>query len=293
MDNRESKTNKSNLLQGDAINIAVGIDDNFAKQLAVLLYSICVNLKDKRLLRIFLVCNERLSSENKDRIRETIKGFNTEYIVISDGNDYKNLKTNKDFSEAIYFRINLPRILPEAIEKVLYLDSDIVANGDIGELYDMSVNFIRAVRDPETILQDYYDLLFKAKNKRGYFNAGVMLLNLKKLREIHASRLMMEYLEKNSHSIIMCDQTALNLFFYDKYESMSPKYNFIQCISSLRNIEQRVYDREDYQEAKERPISVHYTGRKYKPWLFESIGQYRYLFDKYLEKISKPLVTSR
>ena len=98
---------------------------------------------------------------------------------------YNNLE-KKDFpvSTAALFKFDLPNLLPDSIEKVLYLDGDIIVQGDLSELYSTDISDVYA-----GVVKDYRGLTLKGDfnerlkiNHTAYFNSGVLLLNLSLLR---------------------------------------------------------------------------------------------------------------
>ncbi len=268
----------------DTINLAVCVDDTFASHLAVLLFSVGVHIASSRNLKVYIICDNSLSEINRGKISDTVKGFKFDIIFLSDTYNYNGLSIGKNFSKAGFFRINLTKILPAEVHKVLYLDADIVANGNIIEIYDREVKYILASRDPNIYMRKYFDILFGVKSEKGYFNSGVMLINVDSLRELNAADLIMKYMVEKKDFLHWHDQTGFNYVFHDKFEILEPKYNYIQCLISLKKIKQDIYSEEDYFEAKLNPVLVHFAGQPYKPWLFESIGPFKGIYKNYLRK---------
>lgn len=113
-----------------------------------------------------------------------------------------------------------------------------------------------------------------------------MLMNLSALRQIDAAKNIMEYSIKYSNMFHWHDQTGFNYFLHDKYEQIHPKYNLLQCAYSLRNMKQSIYSKIEYITAKSNPVLIHYAGSTYKPWKYETIGPYKYLYFTYIQKTS-------
>ncbi len=85
-----------------------------------------------------------------------------------------------------------------------------------------------------------------------YFNAGVLLINLKKWREEHIKNKVIEFIKTNSARIKFCSQDPLNAILHDKWLQLDPKWNFMPHLTypGLKNI---------------KPAIIHYAGLK-KPW---------------------------
>jgi len=120
-------------------------------------------------------------------------------------------------------RFELPVILPQ-YDKVLYLDSDILVRGSLVELYNTDITdaYAAAVKDA-IICRDKKHLDYLGINRTDYFNSGVMLLNLEKMREDNMPERLLDY-RINGKNYYM-DQDALNVVFDGHVRYLSPYYN--------------------------------------------------------------------
>ena len=105
--------------------------------------------------------------------------------------DAKNLKldtthekiVNDSYPTLGYGRLFITKIVPAEVKKLLYLDTDVYAYDNIDELYDTNVDGKYAAVVLDVSAQSFAkDELERTKVSK-YFNAGVMLLNLDKIRE--------------------------------------------------------------------------------------------------------------
>ena len=262
------------------INVVVCVDDIYSQHLAVMLYSLGIN-NVRNQVDVYIIY-KNLSHTNIDLLETTVRNFNIKLIFILNTYNYLNSVEAGGFSEVAYYRINLPNILSN-LDKVLYLDCDIVINHDLAELYGKKVTCIAAVRDANVYLEEYYNRLFSATAPKGYFNSGVMLLNLAEMRHVGASEKIMQYIKENKGTFRWHDQTGLNWFFFKTYESLPPKFNFLQTIYAFKNLKHPLYEEAEYTEARNDPAIIHFAGKTYKPWLYESVGTYKGLYLKYLD----------
>ncbi len=130
-----------------------------------------------------------------------------------------------------YSRLLLPQLLPPTVKQALYLDCDILVEGDIAELWIgyESKKALGAVRDRiEKVsskggLSNYQDLNITAETP--YFNAGVLMFNVEKWRSESISQRVFEYLRKYSHLLQFNDQEALNAVLHDDWSEMPSKWN--------------------------------------------------------------------
>ena len=173
-------------------------------------------------------------------------------------------------SKTALYKLLLPTLINE--EKLLFIDGDTIITGDIGELFDNNLDdcLVGAIRD--------YNGYRLKKNKTGYspqtyFNSGVMLMNLKKIRDDdYQSQLIAFRLNKQNEYM---DQDAFNYVFRNKVKILSTKYNFLT--PTLYS-----YDREDMEDVyginfnipidffMENVLVFHYAG-PWKPWKYYNV----------------------
>ena len=105
----------------------------------------------------------------------------------------------------------IPDLLPQNINKVLYLDSDLVVISSLEELYQVNLN-------------DYF-LAVQGSRKTGYFNSGVMVLNLQKWRNEKISTKVLDWARENKEKLRHWDQTALNHVIASNFVTIDRKWN--------------------------------------------------------------------
>ena len=175
------------------VTLFFACDDNYIPMFAVVLESIRANSNKNRFYDIKLLHSGNVSQENQDKINKEYSNnnINVEFVDISEPltKICDKLHTRDYYSKSTYFRLLIPNLYPN-LDKALYLDSDIVLKSDVAELFDMDLgdNFVGAI--PDESVQVVPEFRVYVKNKIGcdsyrkYFNAGILLMNLKVLREI-------------------------------------------------------------------------------------------------------------
>ena len=166
------------------INIAMITDDNYVMPTVVAIKSMLMN-KDKNTTYIINVLTNNLSEKNI----LILKNLNSSYCVVNILNEtqliekYQNIEQNRHVTYAALLKFFLPNIFKE-LDKILYLDSDIIVQSDLNDLYntDINDNYAGVVKDILAVKNPNHLLRLSCANKN-YFNSGVMLLNLKKMRE--------------------------------------------------------------------------------------------------------------
>jgi lipopolysaccharide biosynthesis glycosyltransferase len=136
-------------------------------------------------INFFLIGN--LTNENKREFisLKKIQDFEIEFIGINE-KQFKGLPIFKTYDSKIvslanYYRLLIPELLPSEIEKVIYLDCDIILNKDISELWNINIkNYLGGC----------------VEIGQSYFNSGVMVLNLYEFRKFNFHHKWKEYVEK-------------------------------------------------------------------------------------------------
>jgi len=275
-----------NNTSGSTIHVACSIDGNYLRYCIVMLTSLLENNRDLD-IRIHLTAplledaqRKQLTEIVEDKYHKSIVFYAPEEDMLSEC----KVNENGYISLATYYRVFLDRILPADIEKVLYLDCDLIVNGSIMPLWaeDISAVSLGAVDDMWSARPESYERL-GYPSESGYFNAGVLLMNLQKLRRDNFAARAIEFLKKNADRLVFYDQDVLNALLHDDKKLLPLRWNvqdgFLRRrrISRMRADSLAVIDEELTQSA-----IIHYTGSK-KPWHYKSQHPWRSLYFKYLD----------
>jgi len=244
------------------INICLSSDNNYAQHLAVTIASILKNANiDDELF--FFIFDGGITSDNKEKILKLkeIKYFEIEYIMIK-ALDLSYLPNHSlHISTAMYFRFKIASLLPEKIEKVIYLDCDIIVLKSLTNLFNEDIKdyYIAGVED----IGYYFDRRFlKRETKSLYINSGVLLINVKKWRQDNIEEKLLNVTEKN-FLFIHNDQDIINIKLKDKIKALNLKWNvqdsFARILGKLHPLKKQI------NQAVLNPTIVHYTGA-IKPW---------------------------
>jgi lipopolysaccharide biosynthesis glycosyltransferase len=274
--NIEKSIHKTN----ENINIVVVSDDNYAQHLGVMLFSLLDNSKYNNLKNIYII-DDNISQINKTKLRNTVQQFGAKIIFKQINNEkYKNFKVSNHISLATYYRISIPEIVDSSIKKVIYLDCDLIVKNDICELWqtDISDYCIGAVEIPKSDRPFHLGLPLDS----GYFNSGVMVINLEKWRKDNISDKVVDYLKENKEKILLWDQDGLNAILFYKWQQVHPKWNLQTKFFKINYDKMNLKDQE-YLESIENPSIIHYTGSS-KPWQYLNKHPLKNEYYKYLKK---------
>ena len=263
------------------INVAYWADEWFTKHVYVSLFSILINMKSEDNLHCYFL------TETSNKYISIIKGlekrfqnFKSDIIPINEANVDK-IQTSWELwylNSATYYRFCINLI--EWIDKIIYLDSDIIINSDISELFqeDLDEKIVGVCSDlpGNYTSSNIGDLWLK---KRMYFNAWMMVINLKKRKKYKVSERCMELLKKRIYKFN--DQDVLNIVLQDDCKWLPGNYNVLRWYFP-EDFGEFVYigfDRDYYENATKHPKIIHYTW-PWKPWKLLHTHPLRYIYWK-------------
>ncbi|MCM8804977.1 MAG: 50S ribosomal protein L11 methyltransferase [Candidatus Omnitrophica bacterium] len=253
--------------------IACVFNKKFLPHAATMLCSLLENNKNVKC--IFILCDNTIQNKQINLLKNFIKQYGVEtnfYFV--DNSRFKLFPTTAEFPLIVYYIILLPEYLPKKIDKVLYLDSDIIIRKPLSSLWNTDIEkyALAAVRDIGDV-GDYFNRLKIPKNKK-YFNSGLLLINLSKWRDKNLHTKILNYIRENSEMIIFPDQDALNAVLYNDWIELPLTYNvqdsaFYDPCYKIR-----------YAEIINDPHIVHFTER-IKPWKYLSENPFKNEYIRY------------
>ncbi|TGY67495.1 glycosyltransferase family 8 protein [Phocaeicola sartorii] len=239
-------------------------DDKYAPYCGTMLFSLLSNSVGRYCIHIFI---ETLTSNSINNLTTIVSSFNSDMqfhkIDISKLNDVK-FRNENPLSKAAYYRILLASTLECTIDKVLYLDCDMVVLKDISYLFELNIEgyALAAIKDVKRLPRNIeHRCQLSLAYGDDYFNSGLLIANLKYWREHNAESQLIEF-AKRSRFVYFHDQDALNYVFKKTWFRLPPQCCFLNnCPYELLDFCSK-YDLEQY--IKERKI-IHYASIE-KPW---------------------------
>ena len=263
----------------EPIRIALAADDNFAPYLAVTIASITQSAaKDD--VHEFYILDGGISSESQKRLREIVltPGSSLTFVSLADTN-LKEMPNISYFSVNTFSRLFLPELLLH-VDRILYIDCDLIVRCSLKSLWETSLSNKSLGVIPETTDRglDYDRYLEKLGKKFFYFNAGVLLINLKKVREENLFQKCLDFIRDNPEKLNYADQDALNAVFDDDTVELPRRWNANPTQRGLRVLLRRKAEQPDLSveinEALYDPAIVHYVTSS-KPWMFMYMGRFK------------------
>jgi len=262
-------------MKNNNVNIFFSCDDNYIPFLAVSLCSLKENANKKFNYKIHVLHANSISKENQEKIKCEFNGKKFEVLfddIVEKVESFsEKLHTRDYYSKSTYYRLFIPALYPN-LDKALYLDSDICILGDISKLFNTNLgdNFVGAVTDQAVM--NVKEFINYVKNRIGvntekeYFNAGILLMNLKKLREINFEEVFFKLLQNVTFNVAQ-DQDYLNAICKNNVTYIDASWNVMPIKNNLEKIN-----------------LIHYN-LSYKPWHADNI-LYEDIFWNYAKKTS-------
>ena len=281
------------------IHILLSTDKNYIMPSAVMMKSVSINNAHEE-ITFHILIDESVKDEQKLQLKNVLvyPQHRIDFHIIK-GNIFAGFpqigKTKKYITQATYYRLIITDLLPNNVHKIIYMDGDIIVRHSLSELYktDLSGKAIGAVTDMAENRHDYHRLGYD--KSYGYFNAGVLLINLDYWREYDLKKVYFNLIANEPEKILLHDQDVLNITLYNKKICLPLTYNFQNGFmrkpkfSSLGNY-YHIYEKEIKQTIID-PTIIHYTDH-IKPWHIEINHPYGFEFIKYYKQTEwrmKPL----
>lgn len=262
-------------------HVTCNTDDNYAQHCCAMLCSLFEN--NKGYVFHVHVLTHNLSHDNTEQIKGLATRYDS-YCTIYEVDESRlegvKFRTERPLTKAAYYRILLPEILDEKIEKVLYLDCDMIVSGTVEELYNLELDqyALAATLDCMPFNSIHRKQLQTEADERT-FCSGIMLINLNYWRENNAIQKLLDFSIKDRKPVFLHDQDSLNYVFKKKWFLLPPKWNK-PSLSYLPAIDGVSYF--DIYEYVYQPKVIHFSSDA-KPW-FNISFPYSKLYRFYLNK---------
>ena len=246
-----------------SLNILCGLDESYAQHCAVMLCSLFRSMPGAS-LRVFLL-TEDLSDLSVTHIQRVCNKYGQKLVPLyAECDEMSQAPVMAHISKAMYLRLLVANLLPPDIDRVLYLDSDIIIRSDIRPFYEMDMGDAYVAAVAEAPVDGRNDRLGLPEGVM-YFNSGVLLMNLALWREDSVGERTLQYAIENADIIEWGDQDSLNAITQGRVKICPPKWNAGEWVYSGLTADELGVQPADLEEAKSDPAIIHYNGG-HKPW---------------------------
>ena len=250
------------------IPVFFAVDNGYIPFLSVALRSLIDNTSNENKYAIKILYTS-VTDENKEKIKKYEKeNISIEFVDLNKQLEKikEKLYTRNYFSNTTYYRLFIPELYPE-YDKAVYIDSDTVCLSDIAELYntDMGDNLIAGIPDGVIqaidIFKDYVERVVGVADYNNYFNAGVIVMNLKELRDYKFEEKFIYMLEKIKFEVAQ-DQDYLNRLCKGRVKILDYSWNRMPVMG----------------KTEEKINLIHYNLGA-KPWYFDNVVYQEYFWE--------------
>lgn len=257
----------------DHIHIAIASDQNYAKFVAVALASFFDTNTWFRQATIHLL-STGITKDGIANIKKQMPVDKSELIIhnLSDISDRLQIPVPTTISISSYNRLFLSEIISSDVDRILYIDCDVLFNKNISSLwkYKIENSYLGGVLD--TLPDDVSKLKINLKPTMPYINAGILLINLKKWRDDNLSHKFLAFLKAHNGIVHHHDQGIINGVCKNKITILPPIYNATTCYFShkydrIKSTNTPFYSISEFNDAINNPHIVHFTeGFLNRPW---------------------------
>jgi lipopolysaccharide biosynthesis glycosyltransferase len=273
------------------MDIIYTCDNNYVFIMGISMISLFETNKSADKIHIHLL-GHLVSNENVKMLSEIAEKYGRQFSAIDVPLlNIPDVLYSQRWPESAYTRLFLGELMPEEMKKALYLDCDTIITDDISELWKMDVSGYTIYGVKDCIGKAYKENIGLDRNAV-YVNAGVLIINLEKLRKINIGESIGMFLNTYAKRMNYSDQDLLNGVFHGNFGVLNAKYDVMTLqyaydYDEIRKIRHptNYYSKEEFIESKTHPAIVHFTTcmLAIRPWFEGSKHPYTEKFDRYKE----------
>ncbi len=269
-------------MQKNQINILVTLDENYIPYLNVMLKSLLDSNRDC-CFDVYLL-HSAISDKAVESTKNILGSDSVLHMVKATDIGLDDAPTTARYPQEIYYRIFAAKYLPDTIDKILYLDPDLIVNGSLKELYNTNLDnyYFAAASHTGPVLRKFNEIRLDMDEDAPYINSGVMLMNLKRLREEQNYNDVFEFIDKRKMLLMLPDQDIISALYGSKILALdSFKYNMTERLFRLH----APFEKDlDLDWVRNNSIIIHYCGKN-KPWKDNYLGQLDVFYNDTLKKM--------
>ncbi len=276
------------------MEILYSSSDSYAFLTGISILSLLDNNKSTEEINIYIMDNN-ISEENKKKLRQVVDSYGRKIYFVPMP-DMKALTgeeiDTRRWNISTFGRLYMASALPENVHKVLNIDCDTIVVGSLEPLWNTDMN-TKVFGGMHECINDRYRRNIGVKNGDYYLNGGVVFLNLDEVRKENYEKRFTDYIKTYGSSLAYLDQDVLNgVVKQEKKLKLPMKYNTLsiyfyatyeQVLKIRRGKKEDFYSKEEYTDAINAPVIVHFTTcflDGLRPWI---VGNKHPLLQRFLE----------
>ena len=269
-------------------HILVTLDRNYLKVLSVMLYSL--SQSDPEGVYTVYVVNNTLTEEDFASLSALLP--RTELVNVQVSEDLlQNAPVSDRYPTEMYYRLFAARYLPQQLERILYLDPDLVVLHSLRSLYQIDFDgklFAAASHIESRTFRELNRRRLHLSEHAKYLNSGVMMMNLALLRK-ESPQTIIDYIQSHKATLLLPDQDVLNALYADRTVPLDPMvYNLGEKYLRLKNLHLPPQEKLTLDWVRSNTAIVHYYGRN-TPWKEHyrgSLGIFYHEWEQQLQQLT-------
>lgn len=276
------------------MDIVYSSSDSYCEIAGISILSLLENNKAVEEINLFMIDNS-ISAENKSRLEQMVAGFGRKltYLMPPDIEKLSHTTINVGrWNISTFYRLFLPTMLPETVNRVLFIDCDTLVLQDLSSLWEMDMGdkWIYGVDDCRGAA---YRTNLGLEKTANYINNGVMLIDIQAWRKNNVEQMFLQFIESHQGDITFVDQGVQNgvLSKLNRSGLLHPKYNCLTVFfdfdyNNLIKLRRPPVpgDPKEYKEATDNPAIVHFQScfrSGLRPWVVGCKHKYAPAFLSY------------
>jgi lipopolysaccharide biosynthesis glycosyltransferase len=274
----------------DPIVVVTASDEAYAMPLAVMGRSLIANLESGRRVHLYVIAR-RLGERSRRRILDSWDADRLDVTWLDpDLRRLREVKVSGHVRVATYFRLLIGSLLPDTVERAIYLDADVIVEQDLGPLWELDLD-----GHPIAAAQDWIVLTVSAPNglatwrelgldvDQKYFNAGVLLIDLARWRRERTEQRILDHLKTHRELVRWWDQDGLNAVLGRECLELDPRWNLNIRNRIFPSPESLPFSSAEYEAIVAAPRICHFATHV-KPWHSDCAHPRRDRFFHYLDQ---------
>ncbi len=259
------------------MNLLVTLDSAYIHILCIMLKSILIS-NPKNNFNVYIL-NSSLTKEDIEKVNNYLHNDRIKLLDVKiDDKLLNDAPVTDRYPKEMYYRIFAAKFLPKNIDRVLYLDPDLIVRKDLNSFYNMELgdNYFAAASHVGKFLTTFNALRLEMEDQAPYINSGVMLMNIALLRKEQNFQEVFDYIQEKKNLLILPDQDVISAVYGDKIITIDPFiYNMNdRLFFSTESIKKGI----TVEWVAENSAVIHYFGRN-KPWKDSYIGFLGYMYN--------------
>lgn len=247
-------------------NVLVTLDRNYLKVLRTMLYSL--SQSDSTGIFTVYVAHNSLTEDDFAALQAVLP--RTELIDVPLSEEmFQDAPISDRYPKEMYYRLFAAQYLPQELDRILYLDPDLVVINSLRSLYEIDFGdnlFAAASHIESRTFKNFNRRRLHLSEQARYINSGVMMMNLSLLRTQQDPQQIYQFIEEHKNTLLLPDQDVVNALYADRTIFLDPLiYNLGEKYLRLKNLHLPKEEKLGINWVRQHTAIIHYYGRN-KPW---------------------------